>query len=131
MSSRRKKNRRRQILLRSLAIFGAFLLLLGILGAVGYQFFTGWRARDLAGKAKENFEKANYRMAWLQINSAKDLRGNEPEVLRVMGMIEAAIGNASALDSYEKLAQKTELTPEDLKKIDGIIGDLAMLSEKW
>jgi len=115
MSSRRKKNRRRQILLRSLAIFGAFLLLLGILGAVGYQFFTGWRARDLAGKAKENFEKSNYRMAWLQINSAKDLRGNEPEVLRVMGMIEAAIGNASALDSYEKLAQKTELTPEDLK----------------
>ena len=115
MSSRRKKNRRRQILLRSLAIFGAFLLLLGILGAVGYQFFTGWRARDLAGKAKENFEKANYRMAWLQINSAKDLRGNEPEVLRVMGMIEAAIGKASALDSYEKLAQKTELTPEDLK----------------
>ena len=115
MSSRRKKNRRRQILLRSLAIFGAFLLLLGVLGAVGYQFFTGWRARDLAGKAKENFEKANYRMAWLQINSAKDLRGNEPEVLRVMGMIEAAIGKASALDSYEKLAQKTELTPEDLK----------------
>ena len=115
MSSRRKKNRRRRILLRSLAIFGAFLLLLGILGAVGYQFFTGWRARDLAGKAKENFEKANYRMAWLQINSAKDLRGNEPEVLRVMGMIEAAIGKASALDSYEKLAQKTELTPEDLQ----------------
>jgi len=115
MSSRRKKNRRGRILLRSLAIFGAFLLLLGILGAVGYQFFTGWRARDLAGKAKENFEKANYRMAWLQINSAKDLRGNEPEVLRVMGMIEAAIGNASALDSYEKLAQKTELTPEDLQ----------------
>jgi len=115
MSSRRKKNRRRQILLRSLALFGAFLLLLGMLGAVGYQFFTGWRARDLAGEAKENFEKANYRMAWLQINSAKDLRGNEPEVLRVMGMIEAAIGNASALDSYEKLAQKTELTPEDLK----------------
>ena len=115
MSSRRKKNRRRQILLRSLAIFGAFLLLLGILGAVGYQFFTGWRARDLAGKAKENFEKANYRMAWLQINSAQDLRGNEPEVLRVMGMIEAAIGKASALDSYEKLAQKTELTPEDLQ----------------
>ena len=115
MSSRRKKNRRGRILLRSLAIFGAFLLLLGMLGAVGYQFFTGWRARDLAGKAKENFEKANYRMAWLQINSAKDLRGNEPEVLRVMGMIEAAIGKASALDSYEKLAQKTELTPEDLK----------------
>ena len=54
-------------------------------------------------------------MAWLQINSARDRRGNDPEVLRVMGMIEGAIGKATSLDSYEKLAQKTELTLEGLK----------------
>ena len=115
MSSRAKKSRRRKLLLRLLSILAVALVILGALGAVGYQFFTGWRARDLAAKAKDNFEKANYRMAWLQINSAKDLRGNDPEVLRVTGMIEGAIGKATSLDSYEKLAQKTELTPEDLK----------------
>lgn len=101
--------------MRSLAIFGVVLVILGALGAVGYHFFTGWRARDLAAKAKDNFEKANYRMAWLQINSAKDLRPEEPEVLRVLGQIEGAMGRVNALGYYEKLSQKSELTPEDLQ----------------
>ncbi len=114
MSSSSKK-RRRQLLLRVLAILAIAAVVLGAVGAVGYQFFTGWRARDLAAKAKDNFEKANYRMAWLQINSAKELRGDDPEVLRVLGTIEAAMGRASALDHYEKLSQKTDLTPEDLQ----------------
>ena len=115
MSSSAKKSRRRQLLLRSLGVVAVALLVLGLLGAAGYHFFTGWRARDLAAKAKENFEKANYRMAWLQINSAKELRGDDPEVLRVLGAIEGAMGRASALDHYEKLSQKTNLTPDDLQ----------------
>jgi len=115
MSSSTRKRRSRQLLLRSLVILGLAVLVLGALGAVGYHFFTGWRARDLAAKAQDNFEKANYRMAWLQINSAKELRGEDPAVLRVLGTIEAAMGQASALDHYEKLSQKTELTAEDLQ----------------
>jgi tetratricopeptide (TPR) repeat protein len=115
MSSRATQSRSRQVLLRWLAILAVVLVLLGVTGAAGYHFFTGWRARDLAAKAKDNFEKANYRMAWLQINSAKDLRGNDPAVLRVLGLIEGAMGRASALDHYEKLSQKTDLTPEDLQ----------------
>jgi hypothetical protein len=115
MSSGAKKSRRRQLLLRSLGVVAVALLVLGLLGAAGYHFFTGWRARDLAAKAKENFEKANYRIAWLQINSAKELRGDDPEVLRVLGAIEGAMGRASALDHYEKLSQKTNLTPDDLQ----------------
>ena len=114
MSSRVKKSRRRQLILRTLAIFAVALVILGGLGAVGYHFFTGWRARDLAAKAKDNFEKANYRMAWLQINSAKELSPEEPDVLRVLGQIEGAMGRVNALDYYAKLSQKSELTPEDL-----------------
>ncbi|MBU3664257.1 MAG: hypothetical protein FGM15_00055 [Chthoniobacterales bacterium] len=100
---------------RALIFFVVAVLLVGLVGAAGYHFFTGWRARDLAAKAKENFEKANYRMAWLQINSAKELRGEDPEVLRVLGLIEGAMGRADALDHYEKLSVKSDLTPEDLK----------------
>jgi hypothetical protein len=100
---------------RALLLLLAVVLLLGLVGAAGYHVFTGWRARDLAAKAKENFEKANYRMAWLQINSAKDLRSGEPEVLRVLGMIEAAMGKADALDRFDKLSSASDLTPEDLK----------------
>jgi len=132
MSSSADRSRSHQMLLRSLAILALAVLVLGALGAVGYHFFTGWRARDLAAKAKGNFEKANYRMAWLQINSAAELRGNDPEVLRVLGTIEAAMGRASALGHYEKLSQKTDLTPEDLQaraEIATRYGDEAQFSE--
>jgi hypothetical protein len=132
MSSSTPKSRSRALLLRSLAILATSLVVLGLVGAVGYHIFTGWRARDLASKAKENFEKANYRMAWLQINSAKELRGDDPEVLRVLGTIEGAMGRASALDHYDKLSQKTDLTPDDFQARAGIAtryGDDAQFTE--
>jgi hypothetical protein len=115
MPRRRKKSSFRRALLRWTRWFALALLVLGIAGAVSYHFFTGWRARDLAAKAKENFEKANYRLAWLQISSAKDLQSEEPDVLRVLAMIEAAMGKADALDRYDKLSTTSDLTPEDLK----------------
>lgn len=114
MTSGSSKTRRRQNLRRLLTISVAVALVVTLLGAVGYYFFTGWRARDLAAKAKKNFEQANYRMAWLQINSARELRGNDPDVLRTAGFIEGAMGRASALDHYTKLSDKVNLTPEDL-----------------
>ncbi len=132
MGSRAEKSRRRQLLFRSLAILAVAMVVLAAVGAVGYHLFTGWRARDLAGKAKENFEKANYRIAWLQISSAKELRDDDPEVLRVLAMIEGAMGRASALDHYEKLSSKTDLTPEDLQaraEIATRYGDEAQFTE--
>lgn len=101
--------------MRLLAFAGAVVAVLAVLAAVGYHFFAGWRARDLATKAKTNFEGANYRMAWVQINSARELCGSDPEVLRVAAMIEAGLGRASALEHYEKLSTKTDLTAEDLQ----------------
>lgn len=105
----------RQRLRRTLAITSIVLLLLAALGAAGYHFFTGWRARDLASKAKDNFERGNYRMAWLQINSAKDLRASDPDVLRAAAIIEAGLGRAEALAHLEKLAERTDLTPKELQ----------------
>ena len=115
MSGKSARSRRRAKRGRVVAILLAAVLLLGLTGAAGYHFFTGWRARDLAAKAKENFEKANYRMAWLQINSAKELREDDPSVLRVLGLIESAMGRASALDRYEELSATSTLAPEDLE----------------
>lgn len=91
------------------------LIGLGIVGVAGYHVFTGWRARDLAAKAKENFDQGNYRMAWLQLNSAKGLRPDDPQVLRAAATIEGAMGRATSLEHFEKLAQRTDLTPEDLQ----------------
>lgn len=93
----------------------AALVLLGAVTASGYHFFKGWRARDLAAKAKTSFDEANYRLAWLQINSAKKLRPDDPEVLRVLAIIDAAMGSVSSLRHYDRLAETTGLTKEDLK----------------
>lgn len=115
MSSGATKSRQQQNLKLFLLLLASGAVVAAILGAVGYHFFTGWRAGDLAAKANQNFEQGNYRIAWLQINSAKDLRPEEPEVLRVLGKIEGAMGQANALDHYTKLSQKTDLTAEDLQ----------------
>ena len=101
--------------MRAAAIIADVLVALTTVGAVGYHFFTGWRARDLAAKAKDNFEQGNYRMAWLQISSAKDLRAGDPDVLRAAAIIEAGLGRAEALVHLEKLAERTELTPDELQ----------------
>lgn len=94
------------------------LVLAALLAAalpVGYYFFAGWRARDLARKAKASFETGNYRMAWLQLKSAQDLRGNSPEVLRASSQIEAAFGRPEALGYFDKLAALGQLEPADLE----------------
>lgn len=108
------KNRKSKLTVRIFALGILAVAILGAGGAAGYHFFTVWRAKDLAAKARTNFENGNYRMAWLQITSARDLSPDSPEVLRVSGQIEAAIGRAAALDYYDKLGHAAELTPEDL-----------------
>jgi tetratricopeptide (TPR) repeat protein len=92
------------------------LLLAIVLGAVGYYLFTGWRARDLAFKAQESFEKGNYRMAWLQLQSARDLRANDSEVLRTGALLEAKFGRPEALEKLQQLESKGPLSEDDLRE---------------
>ncbi|MBJ7259056.1 MAG: hypothetical protein JHD33_05895 [Chthoniobacterales bacterium] len=92
----------------------AFLVLvLAVFGAVGYWFFVGWRARDLALKARVNLASANYRVAWLQTVSARGLRPDEPEVLRTSAIVDAAFGRKESLEAWRRLAERQQLTPED------------------
>ena len=92
------------------------LLLLVVLAAAGWYFFTGWRARDLASKARESFEKGNYRMAWLQLQSARDLRSGDPEVLRTGALLEAKFGRPEALATLQELESQGRLREEDLQE---------------
>jgi hypothetical protein len=108
------KSRRRQLLLRFLAISAAVLVVLGIVGAVGFHFFQGWRARDLAEKALQSLEMASYRAAWLQMNSARNLRPNDPMVLRAAAIIESRFGMPTGMDSWDRYAEQSELSKEDL-----------------
>lgn len=107
-------SRRRQLLLRLLAISAAALVALVIVGAVGFYFFQGWRARDLAAKSLQNLEQANYRAAWLQMNSARNLRADDPAVLRAAAIVQSRFGMTSAMESWDRYAEMRELSDEDL-----------------
>ncbi len=110
------KSRRRQILVRVLALSAVALIVLGIMAAVGFHIFQGWRARDLAGKALENLEQTNYRMAWMQMNSARGLRPDDPAVLRAAAIVESRFGMPSAMEYWDRFANLGVLSAEDLEE---------------
>ena len=116
MLKRRFRRGRRRGWKRVLRHPWKLLLLLVVLAASGWYFFTGWRARDLASKARQSFEKGNYRMAWLQLKSARDLRAGDPEVLRTGALLEAKFGRPEALATLQELESKGPLREEDLQE---------------
>ena len=110
-----EKSRRRNLRLWLFLLqhpWKVLFLTIVVLGT-GYYFFTGWRARDLAAKARENFERGNHRLAWVQLNSARELRPDDPEVLRAGAMLEAKFGRPEALDTLRELEKKVALREEE------------------
>ena len=89
---------RRLYLWAPVAVIG---LMFGAL--LGYQFFTIWRARDLAAKAVVNAEEGNARFARLQVYSASNLRPEDPAVKRAAALVESRLGNPAAVQAWEEL----------------------------
>lgn len=102
--------------MRIILIVLALLAVLGLGGFFGFQGFMTWRARDLAAKALDNLESENYRMAWIQINSARNLRAADPAVLRAAAIIEEQFGIKSTVALWEQAAAAAALAPDDLEK---------------
>lgn len=117
MAAKKKSNSEKSVhrlrLLFFLRVVAVAFLALAVVGAIGYWSFVGWRARDLALKARTNLENANYRLAWLQSSSAREMRPDEPEVLRTAALVDAAVGRRESLDSWRRLDEKNQLTIED------------------
>lgn len=113
-SDHRKKHRRRRKSLLRKAWFWVLLAVILLVG--GFKIFTVWRARDLAGKATESFERGDYRMAWLQLRSARELQPGDTEVLRVGAMLESKFGHPSALATLQELERKGSLQKEDVSE---------------
>jgi len=111
-TSRGKRRALKRFLLRPWVI----LLFLVIVLPTGYYLFTGWRARDLAAKARESFDRGNYRMAWLQLTSAREMRASDPEVLRTGAMLEEKLGRREVLATLDKLESKGALREEDIEQ---------------
>jgi hypothetical protein len=116
MPLERTRRGKRRALKRFLLRPWVIALFLVIALPTGYYLFTGWRARDLATKARESFERGNYRMAWVQLTSARELRRDDPEVLRTGVMLETKFGRPEALETLEELESKGGLRQEDAEQ---------------
>jgi hypothetical protein len=109
----KQPSRRRRKLKKLLVILALSSVGVAVAGAVGYHFYAGWRARDLAVKARQNFAAGNYRAAWLQLSSARSLRENDPEVIRSGALIETGFGRKGSMTLWDELARKITLSEED------------------
>ena len=87
-----------------------------VAGVGGFYLFTNWRARDLATKAQENFRQGNFRMAWLQMQSARELRPEDVEVLRAGALLEAKFGRPEALATMQDLEKKGVLGEDEIRE---------------
>lgn len=88
-------------------------LMLG--GLIGFQFLKGWRARDLAAKAVANAKAGEVQTARLQAWSARNLREQDPQVLRALAVVETAAAAPDAAKRWEELPESVTLGSDDLE----------------
>lgn len=91
------------------------VLVLIVASAVSFQFLKGWRARDLAAKAVANAKAGDVQTARLQAWSARNLREQEPEVLRALAVVETAAASPDAAKMWEEMPEGVTLNSDDLE----------------
>ena len=102
-------------MVRRLLVWAPVIVLALVLsGALGFYFFTGWRARDLAVKAVARAEAGEARFARLQMHSARSLRPDDPAVKRATAMVESLLGNPEAVRWWEELPEDADLSGEEI-----------------
>jgi len=99
----------RKIMLWSPAV--VVVVLIG--GGLGAFFFTAWRADDLAVKALASLERGDQRLALIQAESARNLRKNDPDVLRAYAKVRFEAGDPVCLEIWNQLAERGDLSLED------------------
>jgi tetratricopeptide (TPR) repeat protein len=78
-------------------------------------FFTGWRAQDLASKAVASAEAGNFRLAAIQIESARQLRSKHPAILKAKAMVASLAGDPSSAELWAKMPRHgVELSPQEM-----------------
>lgn len=87
-----------------------------IFGGLGFYFFTGWRARDLAAKAISSVESGNLPLAKLQIMSAQSLRKSDPQVLLGVAVVETVVGSRESASRWAQLPPDLALTKKQLEQ---------------
>jgi tetratricopeptide (TPR) repeat protein len=103
----------RAILRRIMLWSPAVVVVVLVGGGIGTFLFTGWRAEDLAAKALASLERGEQRLALIQAESARNLRKNNPDVLRVYAKVRFAANDPVCLEIWQQLAEQGPLSLED------------------
>jgi len=83
--------------------------------AIGAYVFTGWRAQDLASKAVASAEAGNFRLAAIQIESARQLRSQHPAILKAQALVASIAGDPSSVELWAKVpVREAQLSPVEL-----------------
>ena len=104
----------RAVLRRVFLWIPVLVVALVVSGALGFYFFTGWRAKDLTAKALANAEAGNARFARLQIASAANLRPADPAVKRAAALVESRLGNPAAVQAWEEITWEADLSADEI-----------------
>lgn len=100
--------------LRKIMIWSPAVVLVTLVGGgLGVFFFTSWRADDLAAKALASLERGDQRLALIQAESARNLRKNDPDVLRAYAKVRFEAGDPICLEIWNQLAERQDLTLQD------------------
>lgn len=114
---RKRIDRHRKALLLLWAKIALGALAIGLLAFLAYHFIVRpLRAKDLAAKALASIDTGNYRMAWLQISSARQLGPENPAVLRAAAIFEGKLGRRESLELWEQVARQASLDNDDLSQ---------------
>ncbi|MEX1045217.1 MAG: hypothetical protein WEC73_03730 [Chthoniobacterales bacterium] len=101
-------------ILRKIMLWSPAVVVVALIGGgIGAFLFTGWRAEDLAAKALASLERGDQRLALIQAESARNLRKNNPDVLRAYAKVRFAAGDPACLQIWEQIAKQGPLTLED------------------
>lgn len=109
----KRKKRRRVFLLKALL---AFVIAAAVAWCFYHFAWRAWRARDFASKALANIDTGNFRMAWLQISSARQLGPLDSAVLRAAAIFEGKLGRRESLELWEQVARQASLDNDDLSR---------------
>lgn len=103
----------RAILRRIMLWSPAVVVVVLVGGGLGTFFFTGWRAQDLAKKAVASLGRGDQRLALIQAESARNLRKNNPDVLRAYAKVRFVAGDPVCLEIWQQIAGQGPLSLED------------------
>jgi tetratricopeptide (TPR) repeat protein len=106
-----------QVVRRILLWLPVVLPVVCVVTVAAVYFLIGWRARSLAAEAMASVRAEGWAKARMQVQSAANLRPNDPAVRRARLFVQSSMIDPAALPLWEELRAGTTFTAEEAEAI--------------